>query len=219
MIEVRQVEKTFFEGSVVRNLYPDGLDLELAAGQFHIITGRSGSGKSTLLNMIAGIEAPDNGSISLNNEPVSTWNEPRRTTFRRKNIGTVFQFFHLLPLLTVLENVLLPIELNKMMTAEKKQHALDLLEQVGLVDRANSFPDVLSGGEKQRVSLVRAVVHKPPYLLADEPTGNLDRNSAKVVLDQLKSLSVSNQCTVVMVTHDSSSLPYADNHIELDKLI
>ena len=219
MIEVSQVEKTFFEGSVCRNLYPDGLDLELAAGQFHIITGRSGSGKSTLLNMIAGIEAPDNGTISLNNEPVSTWNEPRRTTFRRKNIGTVFQFFHLLPLLTVLENVLLPIELNKMMTAEKRQHALDLLEQVGLVDRAHSFPDVLSGGEKQRVSLVRAVVHNPAYLLADEPTGNLDRNSAKVVLDQLKSLSVSNQCTVVMVTHDSESLPYADNHIELDNLI
>ena len=219
MIEVRQVEKTFFEGSVGRNLYPNGLNLELAAGQFHIITGRSGSGKSTLLNMIAGIEAPDNGTISLKNEPVSTWNEPLRTTFRRKNIGTVFQFFHLLPLLTVLENVLLPIELNKMMTAEKRQHALDLLEQVGLVDRAHSFPDVLSGGEKQRVSLVRAVVHNPAYLLADEPTGNLDRNSAKVVLDQLKSLSVSNQCTVVMVTHDSESLPYADNHIELDNLI
>jgi putative ABC transport system ATP-binding protein len=219
MIELRQVEKTFFEGSVARNLYPAGLDLELAEAQFHIITGRSGSGKSTLLNMIAGIEAPDRGSIFLNKEAVSTWNEPRRTIFRRKNIGTVFQFFHLLPLLTVLENVLLPIELNKMMTGEQKQHALDLLEQVGLVDRANSFPDVLSGGEKQRVSLVRAVVHKPAFLLADEPTGNLDRNSAKVVLDQLKSLSASNQCTVVMVTHDSESLAYADNHIELDKLI
>jgi putative ABC transport system ATP-binding protein len=217
MIEVQQVEKTFFEGSSSRSLYPSGLNLKLREGQFHVITGRSGSGKSTLLNMIAGIESPDFGTIFLNNEPVSSWNEHMRTAFRRKHIGTVFQFFHLLPLLNVLENVLLPIELNKMMTAENKEYALDLLGEVGLADRASSYPDILSGGEKQRVSLVRALVHRPSFLLADEPTGNLDQASANVVLDQLKALTSDSQCTVIMVTHNNESLSYADNHIELDK--
>lgn len=218
MIELRQVEKAFFEGQNQRVLY-ESLNLQLGSGLFHAITGRSGSGKSTLLNMIAGIEPPDNGVIELDGKPVSSWSEPKRTSFRRKHIGTVFQFFHLLPLLTVEQNIQLPLELNGLMGKEHQDFSLELLDKVGLLERKSSYPDVLSGGEKQRVALVRALVHRPAYLLADEPTGNLDATSATNVLSQLRDLIHEQSCTVVMVTHSAEAAAYADNHIELDKII
>jgi len=172
--------------------------------------GRSGSGKSTLLNVIAGIDHPTAGAVIVDGTDLTALDEHARTLFRRRHIGFVFQFFNLIPLLTVEENLLLPLDLNGRADAEGAKRARALLERVGLGDRGDSFPERLSGGEQQRVAIARALIHDPVLILADEPTGNLDVETAAGVLDLLDTLAREAGRTVLMVTHSREVVGVAD---------
>jgi len=171
LIRCENVTKQFQEGDQVRSVLRN-LNALIQAGEFVAIVGRSGSGKSTLLNLLAGLDVPTAGEIWINGTPISTLNDRARTLFRRKHMGFVFQFFNLIPTLTVRENVLLTAELNDGLAQNIHLRAQQLLDAVGLLDRANVFPDKLSGGEQQRVAIARALCADPPLILADEPTGN-----------------------------------------------
>jgi putative ABC transport system ATP-binding protein len=188
----------------------DNAVFEAAVGEFVALLGSSGCGKSTLLNLIAGIDRPDAGRIIINGQDISALNEHARTLWRRKNIGFVFQFFNLIPTLTVLENVRLPLQLNAIDTAEERERAVQLLAQVGLQGREHSYPERLSGGEQQRLALVRALIHRPALLLADEPTGNLDARAGEEVLDLLSQLVRQTGTSVLMVTHSEIAAQRAD---------
>src|SRR5215468_10628292 len=166
--------------------------------------GRSGSGKSTLLNLISGIDRADSGSIHVDDLEVTGLGEPERTLFRRAHIGFVYQFFNLIPTLDVAENVRLVLELNGLRGTAARERTRAVLAQVGLADRAASAVEALSGGEQQRVAIARALVHRPALLLADEPTGNLDEQSAREVLPVLWSLTRAQGSTLVLVTHDAA---------------
>ena len=191
----------------------EAVDCSIAAGQFICLLGKSGSGKSTLLNLISGIDRPSQGRVFIREQgsevELTALNEHQRTLFRRRNIGIVFQFFNLIPTLTVLENVALPVELAG---RDRKGHrrAKDLLERVGLGDRLDSFPDRLSGGEQQRVAIARALIHDPVLLLTDEPTGNLDEGTGDEVLKLLLELSRDAGKTLIMATHDEDIAGLAD---------
>ncbi len=191
------------------------LSLDIARGERILLLGRSGSGKSTLLNLIAGIDAPDSGRISIDGTEVSGLNEEARTLFRRRHIGMVFQFFNLLPTLSVMENVLLPLQLDMRVDAGVRRRAVDLLDAVGLADRASTMPELLSGGEQQRVAIVRALLGEPSLILADEPTGNLDARTGATVLDLLFSLHRSLGSTLIMATHGHEALPHADRILDM----
>lgn len=207
---IRGLRKSYLEGEVRRHVLTD-LNGDFAAGEIHAVEGRSGCGKSTLLNLIAGIDVPDKGEIWLAGEPVHDMDERRRTLLRRRNIGIVFQFFNLIPTLTVAENVMLPMELNK--ESGRKRRVQELLERVGLEDRSRSYPSSLSGGEQQRVAVARAVAHRPLLVLADEPTGNLDDSAARQVLGTLAELR--GQCTVIIVTHSEETARVASSRWRL----
>ena len=166
-----------------------------------MLLGRSGSGKSTLLNLVSGIDLPNSGAVVVAGVDLTALDEHRRTLFRRRHIGFIFQFFNLIPLLTVEENLLLPLELTDQLDAAGRARARKLLDRVGLGDRAASYPEQLSGGEQQRLAVARALVHDPPLVLADEPTGNLDEETAGAVLDLLDGLARETRKTVIMVTH------------------
>ncbi|NIW46579.1 MAG: ATP-binding cassette domain-containing protein [Gammaproteobacteria bacterium] len=209
LILLKDIHKSFMEGNVNRSVLR-GLDFSLFRGQFGAVIGRSGSGKSTLLNLISGIDYPDSGEIHINGANLNEMNELERTLFRRKKVGFVFQFFNLLPTLTVLENVLLPLEINGTPPAKAKQQALPILEAVGLVDRAETFPDRLSGGEQQRVAIARALVNNPELVLADEPTGNLDRATGQQILNLLDTLTRQAGKSLILVTHSITSTAVAD---------
>ena len=168
------------------------------------LLGRSGSGKSTLLNLIGGIDLPSAGEVILDGTNLTDLSEQRRTLFRRRHIGLVFQSFNLIPTLTVMENLLLPLELNGKTGARPRASAQDLLERVGLADRAGVYPDRLSGGEQQRVAVARAVVHDPFLLLADEPTGSLDAETGMRVLELLVGLARNGGRTMIIVTHSNA---------------
>ncbi|UCE90502.1 MAG: ABC transporter ATP-binding protein [Pseudomonadota bacterium] len=200
MIRLRGVHKTFLEGNR-RHVVLDGTNLEIEAGQTVALLGRSGSGKSTLLNMVSGIDVPDAGEVIVCNENIACLGESARTLFRRHHVGFVFQFFNLIPTLTVLENLLLPVELAGKLNNVARERAADLLARVGLADRAASYPEQLSGGEQQRVAVARAVIHRPSVLLADEPTGNLDEAASSAVLDLFAELVSASDVTLLMVTH------------------
>jgi len=193
----------------------DDLELEVAAGEKLAVMGRSGSGKSTLLNLISGIDFADAGTVTLNGREVSSLREPARTLFRRAQVGFVYQFFNLIPTLTVAENVRLVLELNGVRGAAARARTLAILALVGLRERAASAVEQLSGGEQQRVAIARALVHEPLLLLADEPTGNLDESSASEVLALLEQLRVQRGTTLVMVTHDEQLAARADRVLEL----
>ena len=173
----------------------------IAAGERVAILGPSGSGKSTLLNVISGIDLPDAGTVRVGEVDLTGLDERGRTIFRRERLGFVFQFFNLIPTLTVLENLLLPLELNGRLGAEERMRAEDLLGAVGLGDRAGAFPDLLSGGEQQRVAVARAIVHRPRLVLADEPTGNLDEDTGRTVMGILDDLVDRDALTLLVVTH------------------
>jgi len=175
-IRLQNLSKCYQEGQTTRQVLHD-LSLESARGEFIAILGTSGSGKSTLLNLISGIDYPDSGDVFINGHDLTRLNENERTRFRRRHIGFIFQFFNLIPTLTVLENVLLPLELNQVPSGRAQERGLELLQAVGLEDRTATFPDRLSGGEQQRVAIARALGHDPAMVLADEPTGNLDENT------------------------------------------
>lgn len=199
-IELRGVHKGYREGDV-DHVVLDGVDATVGPGERVAILGPSGSGKSTLLNLISGIDLPDRGTVSVGGRELTSLTERDRTLFRREHLGFVFQFFNLLPTLTVLENLLLPLELTGSSGADSSDRARGLLDAVGLADRAGAYPDRLSGGEQQRVAVARAIVHRPSVVLADEPTGNLDEDTGARVVALLEDLVVRDGLTLVVVTH------------------
>jgi putative ABC transport system ATP-binding protein len=201
MLELRGLTKSYQEGEGIRTVFRD-LELRLEDGRHAVILGRSGSGKSTLLNLISGIDLPDSGEVRIDGTCLNGLGERDRTLFRRDHIGFVFQFFNLLHTLTVLENLLLPLELKRgRIGDEEREQARNLLARVGLAERAATFPDRLSGGEQQRVAIARALIHRPKLLLADEPTGNLDAETGRRVLDLLAELVADAGMTLLTVTH------------------
>jgi len=195
--------KSYQEGTSRREVL-SGLTMEVGSGEAVALLGASGSGKSTLLNIISGLVIPDSGSVLVDNVELSKLSAEARTLFRRERIGFVFQFFHLIPTLTVMENLRLPLQLNGKDDEAGAERARSLLERVGLADRADSFPDRLSGGEQQRVAICRALVHQPPVVLADEPTGNLDGKTANEVLKLVLDLTSEEKVALVVVTHSES---------------
>ncbi|HLE14319.1 MAG TPA: ABC transporter ATP-binding protein, partial [Anaerolineales bacterium] len=184
-------------------------------GEFTSILGKSGSGKSTLLNLISGIDYPDSGKIFIQSRELTEMEERERTLFRRKNIGFVFQFFNLIPTLTVLENVSISLELNGIGLKAAEEGALQMLAAVSLRDRARAFPENLSGGEQQRVAIARALVHDPLLVLADEPTGNLDEETGQQVMKLLDRLTRQAGRNLILVTHSREAAGYADRILYL----
>jgi putative ABC transport system ATP-binding protein len=201
MIELRGVSKTVMSGTTPLTIL-HALDLRIEPGQSVAITGPSGSGKSTLLGLIAGLDAPSTGQIFIDDIDITNLDEDRLARLRGQKIGFVFQFFHLIPSLSALENVLVPMEIAGRNDAAER--ALGLLGEVGLTDRAHHYPSQLSGGEQQRVALARALSNDPPILLADEPTGNLDSKNGRHIMDLLLGVNRSRRTTLVLVTHDAS---------------
>lgn len=212
IIALQGVSKHYNEGSVKRSVLA-GANLLVKEGEIIVVIGRSGSGKSTLLNLICGIDMPDDGDIVFGNTVLNRLSEHERTLLRRQRIGFVFQFFNLLPTLTVEENLLLPLELNGLYSDEQRRSALALLDEVGLGHRAGTFPDRLSGGEQQRVAIVRALVHNPDVVLADEPTGNLDLETGAQALELLDRLVRRAGKTMIMATHSRDVIGLADRII------
>ena len=214
MLSVENLCRSFREGEREHRVL-DHADAEFADGEVVAVIGRSGSGKSTLLNLISGIDRPDSGTVSIDGLDVTALTEPHLTLFRRKNIGFVYQFFNLVPTLDVEENVRLVLELNGVRGAQARERSVAILNEVGLGNRLHSLVDTLSGGEQQRVAIARALVHRPPVLLADEPTGNLDEETARQVLPVLLSLTRQRGATLVIVTHDTALARSADRMLEL----
>jgi putative ABC transport system ATP-binding protein len=208
-LELRNVSKSYREGEAARVVLRD-VSVTIPRGEIVVVLGRSGSGKSTLLNVIAGIDRPTAGSVVVDGTDLTALDEQARTRFRRAHIGFVFQFFNLIPLLTVEENLLLPLDLNGRADAKGIARAHELLERVGLGGRGASYPERLSGGEQQRVAIARALIHDPALILADEPTGNLDAETATAVLDLLDTLAREAGRTVLMVTHSREVVGVAD---------
>lgn len=205
----------WFDEAGQRRVVLHNINARFRRGELLVLLGKSGSGKSTLLNLLGGIDQPSSGTISVGGIDLTALNEQKRTLFRRQHIGFIFQFFNLLPTLTVLENVLLPLELNNRADRAGRQHARDLLAQVGLLDRANTYPDKLSGGEQQRIAIARALSHDPLLILADEPTGNLDVETGRQVLDLLDQLTRQAGKTLLMVTHSIDAMGVADRVLHM----
>lgn len=214
LIRLHQVTKSFSEAGRERVVLRD-VSAVFAAGEFVVLLGKSGSGKSTLLNLISAIDTPSSGEILIAGVPIHELSERERTLFRREHIGFVFQFYNLVPTLTVLENLLLPLELNNRTAKADRNHAIELLDQVGLGDRQRAYPDKLSGGEQQRIAVARALVHDPQLVLADEPTGNLDDDTGRHVLDLLDALTRKAGKNLVMVTHSRDVVGLADRVLSI----
>jgi putative ABC transport system ATP-binding protein len=215
LIKIIDLRKSYPEGDNNRVIFTN-LNLTVQRGEFVTLLGASGSGKSTLLNLISGIDLPDSGQVYIADQLITELSELERTRLRRRHLGFVFQFFNLIPTLTVAENLLLPLELNGKNDATHRYQALNLLEQIGLGKRLQSFPERLSGGEQQRLAIVRALVHKPLLLLADEPTGNLDAETGAQVLSMLQALQRQSGTTVLLITHNREIADQADRILYLD---
>ncbi len=209
LIEITHLNKTYQEGETNRTVLRD-INLTFSPGEFCVLLGQSGSGKSTLLNLISGIDRPDSGNIKVNGIDITTLDERSRTLLRRDEIGFVFQFFNLIPTLTVLENITLPQELAGIALKTASLSAQALLDQVGLTGRETTYPDKLSGGQQQRVAIARALAHNPNLVLADEPTGNLDEETGSKVLYLLLNLVRNGNKTLLMATHNPEIAKYAD---------
>ncbi|HYF62250.1 MAG TPA: ABC transporter ATP-binding protein [Herpetosiphonaceae bacterium] len=216
LIDIRNVCKSFTEGGHERVVLHEA-SAQIRRGESVALLGRSGSGKSTLLNILSAIDAPTSGEIVIDGVALHRLNERDRTLFRRRNIGFVFQFFNLIPTLTVAENVLLPVELNGPVSAARRAGVDELLRRVGLGDRGGAFPDKLSGGEQQRVAIARALAHDPPLVLADEPTGNLDAHTGEQVLRLLDEMIRQAGKTLLMVTHSTEIAARADRVLHLEE--
>ncbi len=214
MISVEGLRKSIRNGARTVDILK-GIDFRVPQGQFVAVMGASGSGKSTLLGLLAGLDTPSAGDVRLNGTSISYLPEDRLAQVRGKTIGFVFQSYQLIPTLTALENVLLPYELNSESGESGLGRARDLLQSVGLGDRLDHYPVQLSGGEQQRVALARAFILRPPIVLADEPTGNLDTTNGAHVLELLLNLNRSEGTTLVLVTHDPVLAGYADRRIVL----
>jgi putative ABC transport system ATP-binding protein len=213
MLRLDNVTKTF--GGERRVL--DALSLELAPGEYIAIMGDSGSGKSTLLNLIAGLDAPDAGQVFIDGQALAALDDTQRTVLRRSTMGFVFQAFHLLPHLSVERNVALPLALNGARGADASARVQEVLRAVGMQTRAQSYPNELSGGEMQRVAVARALVHRPKLVLADEPTGNLDVDSATEVLDLLRAQLKRDRAAGILVTHSEAAARTADRVYRLHR--
>ncbi len=214
LIKLVNVSKEYHEANSVNRVL-NKVDFEFKDSEIVIMYGRSGSGKSTLLNLISGIDQPDSGDILIDGVDITKLNEKNRTLLRRKKIGFVFQFFNLIPTLTVLENLLLPLELNNLTGKSERDKAIYLLEQVGLKSKENSFPDRLSGGEQQRVAISRALIHNPSIILADEPTGNLDYETGRQIIELLDKLVRKEGKIMLMATHSKEVIGLADRILSI----
>lgn len=219
-LQIENLSKSYIEGDQSRAVLKDA-NLSVPRGEFVALLGASGSGKSTLLNLLSGIDRADSGEIWIGGIDLVAMNENERTLFRRQNIGFVFQFFNLLPTLTVLENAALPLELRGANPKLAHRTTRELLAEVGLAERADSFPDRLSGGEQQRVAIVRALVHDPILVLADEPTGNLDEKNGAHVMELLVRLVRQAGKNLIMATHNLDNAKRADRviHVREGKLV
>jgi putative ABC transport system ATP-binding protein len=213
-LRFHDLSKSYTEGDVQRVVLQNA-HAEFQRGEITAILGKSGTGKSTLLNLISGIDAPDSGQIWVDGQELTAMSERDRTLFRRAQIGFVFQFFNLIPTLTVGENVSLPLELNRVPRPQARQKAEALLDSVGLLDRWETFPEKLSGGEQQRIALARALVHDPLLILADEPTGNLDEETGAQVMSLLVDLAREHCRTLLIVTHGQEAVAHADKVLRL----
>jgi putative ABC transport system ATP-binding protein len=207
MLELKNVSKSYFEGNSKHFVLND-LKLNVSKGEIIILLGKSGSGKSTLLNIISGIDIPDSGSVVIDGTDITKLSEKERTLVRRNKVGFIFQFFNLIPTLTVKENLLLPLELTGTNNTEEKINSI--LSEVGLANRANTYPDKLSGGEQQRIAIARALIHNPDIILADEPTGNLDYETGLQIVDLLDRVVKKKGKTMIMVTHSKDVIGLAD---------
>ncbi|MGE4519260.1 MAG: ABC transporter ATP-binding protein [Desulfobacteraceae bacterium] len=206
LAEIKNLEKSYTEGEDKR-LVLENADMDIFKGDITLLLGKSGSGKSTLLNLLSGIDRPDKGEINILGKDISKFSEKELTDFRRKNIGIVFQFFNLIPTLNVEENLNLVLKLNNIKNTGQTDWYLN---ETGLSDRKKTYPDRLSGGEQQRVSIARALIHEPEIILADEPTGNLDEKSGSKIIALFEKLVRQKNKTLVMVTHNRDLIKIAD---------
>jgi putative ABC transport system ATP-binding protein len=216
MVEVRGVGKVYRRDAQTITVL-DGLDLDVQEGEFLALMGPSGSGKTTLLNLIAGIDRPTRGSVKVAGTNVAALSEGALARWRSHNVGFIFQFYNLIPVLTAEENVALPLLLERLSRKERNERAMTALQIVGLADRAKHSPRQLSGGQEQRVAIARAIVGDPKVLVADEPTGDLDAKSAEEILTLMETLNRDFRKTIVMVTHDPRAAQRAKRQLHLDK--
>jgi putative ABC transport system ATP-binding protein len=216
LVEMKHLTKSFRRDSVEVQVLKD-INLRIKPGDFTSLMGPSGSGKSTLLNIIAGIDRPSGGELRVLGEDISAMSEDDLATWRNQHVGFVFQHFNLIPVLTAFGNVELPLLLTPLSKKERREHVMTALNLVGLSDRVDHYPRQLSGGQEQRVSIARAIVTDPTFVLADEPTGDLDAESAEEVMKILAKLNEQFRKTIVLVTHDPRAAAFASVQLHLDK--
>jgi putative ABC transport system ATP-binding protein len=216
LVEIRRLSKVYQRGQERIEVLHQ-VDLDIQAGDFLALMGPSGSGKTTLLNLIGGLDTPTDGTLSVAGQRIDNLGENALARWRAKHVGFVFQFYNLLPMLSARKNVELPLLLTRLSTAQRKRNAKIALELVGLYNRAAHKPSELSGGQQQRVSIARAIVSDPTLLVCDEPTGDLDRQSAEDILTLLQQLNRDHHKTIIMVTHDPKAAEYARHVLHLDK--
>lgn len=207
MIKLEGVEKYYGNNRVLK-----GINLEIGKGEFISVMGSSGSGKSTLLNLIGGMDRPERGRIFVDGSEISAYADEQLTFYRRKKVGFIFQFFNLLPNITVLENIAMPLILDG---SDNEEKVLELIKLVGLKGNENEYPYRLSGGEQQRVAIARALIHNPDIVLADEPTGSLDSDTGKMIMDLITRLAEESRKTIVLVTHESYIAEYARRTVRI----
>jgi putative ABC transport system ATP-binding protein len=216
LVSVKNVVKTYTRGKQkVEVLHR--LNLDIAAGEFLALMGPSGSGKTTLLNLIGGLDRPDQGEIDVAGQRIDKLSNRELAKWRARNVGFVFQFYNLMPMLSAERNVELPLLLTNLTRARRKQNVQAALQLVGLADRASHKPSELSGGQQQRVAIARALVADPSLLVCDEPTGDLDRHTAEEILNLMQTLNREQKKTIIMVTHDPKAAEYASRQVHLDK--
>ena len=216
LVQLRDVCKTYIRGKQKVEVLHD-VDLDIGKGEFVALMGPSGSGKTTLLNLIGGLDAPTSGSVRVEGQRIDGLGSNQLARWRAAHVGFIFQFYNLMPMLSAQRNVELPLMLTSLTAAQRRKNASIALQLVGLHDRASHKPTELSGGQQQRVAIARAIVSDPDLLVCDEPTGDLDRQSAEDVLDLLRELNREHGKTIVMVTHDPRAAEYASRILHLDK--
>ncbi len=216
MLSIADLSKSYAQADQRQRLF-DGLALDVQNAEVVALLGASGSGKTTLLNLISGIDDPDDGMVLVDGTVIHALGEPERTLFRRNHIGFIFQFFNLIPTLTVGENIALPLELTDVAPDASAKRVAELLTRVGLEKMAERYPETLSGGEQQRIAVARALAHRPKLLLADEPTGNLDEATGESVIDLLGELARDQNASLLVVTHSDRVARVADRVLRLDR--
>jgi putative ABC transport system ATP-binding protein len=216
LVDVKNLSKEYKRGGETLVVLDD-LNLEIPKQDYLALMGPSGSGKSTLLNLIGGLDTPSSGSVSINGERIDQMNSKQLSNWRASNVGFIFQFYNLLPVLTAQKNIELPLLLTNLSSSQRKKHVETALNIVGLSDRSGHKPSELSGGQQQRVAIARALVSDPDILVCDEPTGDLDRDTATDILNLLKSLNEEHGKTILMVTHDPAAADSAKRSLHLDK--